>query len=367
MNNPKDIEYMRAAISFARRGLGRVAPNPSVGCVLVKDGHVIARGRTDEGGRPHAEAVALAIAGFEAKGATAYITLEPCAAHGRGGPCAEALIKAGIVRAVIACVDPNPVVLGKGIDILKASSMAVSVGVLEEEAQDLNKGFILRVMEKRPLITLKIASTKNGKVAGAQGETMAITGPLARRHAHLERAQHDAILVGIGTVLKDNPSLTTRIEGVNHKAPRIILDSQLKLPLDSMLALSAHDAPVWVFYKNDPANKKAALEKMGVKLFLTAENTERNFNNISAVFSAVKTLADEGITRLLVEGGPKVWASFLEAGLYDRLLWHKAPAIVEKGMDAFLGQDMETIIKPLNRSESRVLGEDLLEIYEKQA
>ena len=134
-----------------------------------------------------------------------------------------------------------------------------------------------------------------------------------------------------------------------------------------MLALSAHDAPVWVFYKNDPANKKAALEKMGVKLFLTAENTERNFNNISAVFSAVKTLADEGITRLLVEGGPKVWASFLEAGLYDRLLWHKAPAIVEKGMDAFLGQDMETIIKPLNRSESRVLGEDLLEIYEKQA
>jgi len=344
---------MRAALNYARRGLGRVAPNPSVGCVLVKGGHVIARGRTDEGGRPHAEAAALAIAGAEAKGSTAYVTLEPCAAHGRGGPCAEALIKAGVARAIIACIDPNPAVCGKGIEILKASGMEVVVGVLEEEAKGLNKGFFLRVMEKRPLVTLKIASTKEGKVAGPNGETMAITGPMARRHAHLERAQHDAILLGIGTVLQDNSLLTTRIEGVDHKAPRIILDSQLKMPLKSALASSANDAPVWIFHESGPGNKKAALEKAGVKLFQTG-----------SIASVVQKLAAEGITRLLVEGGPKIWAAFVEAGLYDRLLWYKSPTLARDGMDAFSG-GVEKVVKPLKRAESRVLGEDLLEIYEK--
>lgn len=351
MVSDNDIHFMRAAISFARRGLGNTRPNPTVGCIIVKDGRIIARGRTAQSGRPHAEAAALERAGPAARGATAYVSLEPCSRPGREGPCAEALVKAGIKRVVAACIDPNPAVNGSGMEILKANGVETLFGVLEEEARDVNRGFFLAVTEKRPLITLKLATARDGNIP----ESGWITGELARRHGHLERSQHDAILVGIGTVLKDDPLLTTRLEGVKHEIVRIILDSHLKIPLASRLVLSAHDAPLWIFHVDDPEGKADALARAGVKLFPAQGDI--------GILPAVKAIAREGITRLLVEGGPRVWASFISSGLYDRVLWYRAPGELPDGRPALPpGTDLG-----FQRIIERKLGQDLLEIYEKQA
>jgi diaminohydroxyphosphoribosylaminopyrimidine deaminase / 5-amino-6-(5-phosphoribosylamino)uracil reductase len=233
MENDLDIHFMRQALALARRGLGRTWPNPSVGCVIVKNDHVVGCGRTAESGRPHAEAAALQEAGADAKGATAYVSLEPCAVSGREGACAPALVRAGIKRAVIACMDTNPLVFGQGIEILKEAGVDVTFGVLEEDAQELNKGFFLRFSEERPLITLKTACSLDGKVALANGQSQWITGELARRHVHSLRVQHDAVLVGIGTVKADDPMLNARVDGLVHNTVRIILDSKLETPMES--------------------------------------------------------------------------------------------------------------------------------------
>ena len=207
--------YMRSALNLARYGLGRTAPNPTVGCVIVKDNHVIGRGRTSEGGRPHAEVNALKMAGEKARGATAYVTLEPCSHVGKTPPCAQAFIDAGLAKVFVAIKDTDERVSGRGIQMLRDAGIEVEVGLLEKEAYDINKGFFLTRSHNRPFISLKSATSHNAKIAGADKKQVWITNELSRRRAHLIRAQHDAIAVGVNTVLIDNPSLTTRLDGVD--------------------------------------------------------------------------------------------------------------------------------------------------------
>ncbi|MFQ3623345.1 MAG: bifunctional diaminohydroxyphosphoribosylaminopyrimidine deaminase/5-amino-6-(5-phosphoribosylamino)uracil reductase RibD, partial [Acetobacteraceae bacterium] len=230
---------MRAALALARRGLGSVAPNPAVGCILVREGRVVGRGWTQPGGRPHAETEALRRAGAEARGATAYVTLEPCCHWGRTPPCTDALIAAGIARAVVALRDPDPRVNGEGLDRLRAAGIAVTEGVLAAEAAELNAGFLSRIRAGRPLVTLKLATTLDGRIAAASGESRWITGAAARRLAHGLRARNDAVMVGSGTALSDDPALTVRVPGLvppGHPGPvRIVADGRLRLPLTSVL------------------------------------------------------------------------------------------------------------------------------------
>lgn len=345
----EDIEHMRTALSVARRGLGRTAPNPAVGCVIVKKGVVVGRGWTGDGGRPHAETMALKQAGAQANGSTAYVTLEPCAHHGKTSPCAEALVKAGVRRVVVACIDPNPQVLGKGIEILKAAGIEVTLGVLEDEAIGLNQGFFWRFKENRPMVTLKMAVTGDGMIAPASGEREWITGELARRHVHLMRSQHDAILTAVGTVKNDNPLLTTRLEGVTHKIPRIILDRKLETPLDSQLMCSVDDAPVWIFHGDGDGREH---ERRGARLFNVG-------HDLKAVLAK---LAEEGITRLFFEGGGTVLQEFVKSGYGDRFLLYKNPVLRWPGGRALNFPEIQAKLG-LKPEETQGLGEDLLEIY----
>lgn len=347
-----DVDYMRMALSLARRGLGNVAPNPSVGCVLVKKGVIIGRGRTAPSGRPHAEAEALTQAGSAAKDATAYVTLEPCAVQGpRGGPCAATLIRASVAKVVVGCIDPNPMVNGNGIRILREAGIEVVTGVLETECAELNRGFFLKITEARPMVTLKMAVTGDGMIAPASGKREWITGELARRHVHLMRSQHDAILSAVGTIRNDNPMLTTRLEGVTHKARRIILDRKLETPLDSQLMRTVDEAPVWIFHSEGDGREH---EKRGARLF----NVGRELKAVLAV------LAGEGVTRLFFEGGGTVLQEFVKAGYGDRFLLYKNPAKRWPGGRALNFPEIQQKLG-LKLVETQGLGEDLLEIYER--
>lgn len=330
-----DEAHMRTALALARRGLGSTWPNPSVGCVLVRDGRVVGRGVTAPGGRPHAEVVALAMAGGLARGATAYVTLEPCNHHGRSPPCTDALIAAGIARAVIAMVDPDPRVDGSGIGRLRAAGIPVATGLLEAEAEVLQAGFLTRVRHGRPLVTLKLATTLDGRIATGTGESRWITGPEARRTAHALRGQHDAILVGIGTVLIDNPDLTCRLRGYRRTPDlRIIADSRLRLDLSSHLVSTARETPTWMLHGPgiEPA-RCAVLEEAGVRLIEVG--TDSAGIDLAA---AMQALGQAGLTRLLVEGGARLAGSLLRAGLVDRLAWFHAPGVMGgDGLAAALG------------------------------
>lgn len=316
---------MRAALALARRGLGQTAPNPSVGCVIVKQGRVLGRGRTAAGGRPHAETEALKMAGQAARGATAYVTLEPCAHTGKTPPCAEALVAAGIARVVVGTTDPNPKVNGQGLAILRQGGITVTEGVLQRESQAVISGFTKVILAGRPLIRLKLASTLDGRIATKTMESQWLTGEPARRAAHAMRGRHDAVLVGVGTVLADNPELTCRIEGFTAAPPaRIVVDSHLRTPLMSKLVRSAAQSPLWILHRDgaDTARKKA-LEQAGVKLF--------EIPGCAAgvdLPEAMKLLAKRGITRLLAEGGGTIAAGLLRDHLVDRLAWFHAPAII---------------------------------------
>jgi len=319
---------MRHALVLATRGLGRVAPNPAVGCVIVDAaGHIAGRGWTGAGGRPHAETVALARAGPRAKGATAYVTLEPCSHHGVTPPCAEALIAAGVARVVGAAVDPDPRVQGRGFARLKEAGVAVTPGVLEAEARALNAGFIKRIEQGRPLVALKIAQSADGFVAGPPGTEKWITGEAARRHGHLLRSKYDAIMVGIGTVLADDPLLTCRLPGLEDRSPmRIVLDTSLRLPPGSQLVRSARTVPVLVF---TVANTKAqVLERMGVEI----ARMEPGRDGRPDLFAVLKALAERGLTRLLVEGGPAIQAALLARDLVDEVHMYSAPAQLGGGL-----------------------------------
>lgn len=319
---------MAAALTLARRGLGQVAPNPAVGCVLVSpDGTVVGRGWTQPGGRPHAETEALRRAGAAAKGATAYVTLEPCDHHGRTPPCSQALVDAGVVRVVVAAVDPDPRVAGGGLKTLEAAGIAVTLGVLQEEALALNAGFFTRLAEGRPLFTLKVASSLDGRIATASGDSQWITGAPARARGHLLRAEHDAVLVGIGTALADDPALTCRLPGLADRSPvRIVVDSAARLPLDSKLAATAREVRTVLFATQDRADADAVarLNDAGVEVVVGQAGPS---GGVDLALMA-EELGAEGLTRVLVEGGGALAAGLLGAGLIDRLAWFTGAAVI---------------------------------------
>lgn len=361
-----DYHYMRHALALARRGLGRVAPNPSVGCVLVNaEGHVVGRGWTKPGGRPHAEAVALDQAGPAADGATAYVTLEPCAHHGKTPPCADALASAGVTRVVAALEDPDPRVSGKGFHILRAAGISVTTGICGDEATRLNAGFLRVVKQGRPLVTLKIAQSLDGHTAMASGESQWITGERARRVGHVLRAQNDAILIGIGTALTDDPLLSCRIAGLEDRSPlRIVLDSQLRLDAQSKLAASARAIPTLVFTTATTAGE--ALRNKGVEV-LRVMNDSHGRPDLAVILAA---LARRGITRLLVEGGATVAASFFDAGLVDRIECFTAPIVIGAAGRGAIDALRFSILKEapyFRRVGERILGPDLLESFEAKA
>ena len=246
MSAAADWRFMALALSLGRRGLGRTWPNPSVGAVIVKDGIIVGRGWTQPGGRPHAEVEALRHAGEAARGATLYVTLEPCSHFGKSPPCADAVIAAGVSRVVSAIEDPNPEVAGQGHARLRAAGIAVEIGLGADQARRDHAGHILRVTQRRPRVLLKLAISADGKAGAPGGKPVAITGEEVRARVHLLRAENDAIMVGIGTVLADDPQLTCRLPGMAKRSPvRVIADSALRLPLVSKLVQSARDTPVW--------------------------------------------------------------------------------------------------------------------------
>ena len=272
-----DHRFMAAAIRLARHHFGRTGTNPSVATLIVRDGVIIGRGITAIGGRPHAETQALAEAGSGARGAAAYATLEPCAHHGRTPPCAEALVTAGISRVVIAARDPDPRVSGKGAAILRQAGIEVTENVMANEAWDGLSPYLTRSVKKRPEVTLKLALSADGMIGRREGKQIAVTGPVSNAMVHLMRAEHDAILIGIETVLNDDPLLTCRLPGLEKRSPiRIVLDGSARLPLSSRLAVSARDVPVWVatLLDADPARCKA-LELAGCRLIACEDDNGR--------------------------------------------------------------------------------------------
>jgi diaminohydroxyphosphoribosylaminopyrimidine deaminase/5-amino-6-(5-phosphoribosylamino)uracil reductase len=322
MNDPS---HMRAALALARRGLGNCWPNPAVGCVVVKDGRVVGRAVTAPGGRPHAEPLALAMAGDAARGATAYVTLEPCCHHARTPPCTEALIAAGVASVVVATRDCDPRVNGQGLARLRDAGIAVSEGLLQAEAEELNAGFFSRVRRGRPLVTLKLATTLDGRIATRGGESQWITGEPARRMAHALRGRHDAVMCGVGTVLADNPDLTCRIPGFKPVPQvRVVADSHLRTPLTSRLVATAGQTPTWIMaVASSQGDRRSAMQAAGVAVIEVAAAPMGV--DLAQGFQA---LAQRGITRVLVEGGAQLAAALLRADLVDRIAWFHAPTVM---------------------------------------
>lgn len=312
-----DEVYMAAALAIGRRGLGVTSPNPAVGTILVRDGVIVGRGATQLGGRPHAETVALADAGEAARGATAYVTLEPCSHHGMTGPCAHALSHAGVVRVVSAIEDPDPRVAGRGHQILRDAGVEVVTGVCGDEAKRANLGHILRVTQGRPMVTLKIAETPDGFAAAssAHDPRLIITGLAANNRVQIMRAMHDAIMVGIGTVLGDDPLLTVRLPGLEQATPvRVVLDTHLRMPLRSRLVATAGERPVLVIAgEGAPVAARKDLEARGVSVEIVARDALGHLD----LTAALAVLAKGGLTRVFSEGGPRVGARLIEAGLAD--------------------------------------------------
>ena len=311
-----DSRFMRMALALGARGLGNVAPNPAVGCVIVKDGVVLGRGWTQPGGRPHAEVRALAQAGAAARGATAYVTLEPCAHHGVTPPCAGALVAAGVARVVTALTDPDPRVRGSGHAMLRAAGIAVTEGVEAAAARVANEGFLKRVERGLPRVTLKLALTLDARIATATGESRWITGPEARRRVHLMRARHDAVLVGAGTARADDPDLRVRDLGIARQPVRVVADSRLGLSPDSRLGRSTDQAPVWLLHgPQAPVSARMAWAARGADLIGCEVD---GLGRVDAT-SGLRALAARGLTRVLCEGGAGLGASLLRAGLVDEL------------------------------------------------
>ena len=360
-----DPRHMAHALGLGRRGQGRTWPNPSVGCVIVKDGHVVGRGTTAPGGRPHAEVVALARAGEAAAGATAFVTLEPCAHHGRTPPCAEALIAARIARVVVACPDPDPRVAGRGVQMLRAAGIEVREGVMEAEARADLAGYLKVRGQGLPALTLKLATSLDGRIATATGESRWITGPAARRMVHGLRARHDAVLVGSGTARADDPDLTVRDLGVAHQPVRIVMSRRLDLSPDSRLGSTAREFPVWLLHGPDaPGPARDKWSRTGARL-LEIPVAQGGLDPAAAL----RSLAAEGLTSVFCEGGGALAASLLQAGLVDRLVTFSAglaigaegtPALGALGLDRLAEAPRFTLI------ETRAVGPDAMQVWSRR-
>jgi diaminohydroxyphosphoribosylaminopyrimidine deaminase/5-amino-6-(5-phosphoribosylamino)uracil reductase len=360
-----DLHYMRAALTLAARGLGQVAPNPAVGCIIVKDGRVVGRGWTQPGGRPHAETEALKQAGAAARGATVYVTLEPCAHHGRTPPCAEALVEAGVARVVAALEDPDTRVAGRGLEILRKAGIAVEAGVARTQAERLNAGFLKRILKGRPLVVLKLATSLDGRIATQSGDSRWITGPLARRRAHLLRSRADAILVGSGTAVTDNPRLDVRLPGLEGRQPlRVVVDGRLRLPLTHDLVARAAEVPtLLVTHDGNPAARLHAYEDAGVEVVQVATDPDAGHVSLEATLDL---LGARGVTRLLVEGGGHLAASLLRGGLVDRLAWFQAPVVIGgDGVPAVSGFGVGRLEEAPRFLQAAMaqLGRDRIDIY----
>jgi diaminohydroxyphosphoribosylaminopyrimidine deaminase/5-amino-6-(5-phosphoribosylamino)uracil reductase len=319
---------MAAAIRLSRNHLGLTSTNPSVGTLIVKDGTVIGRGVTAVGGRPHAETQALAEAGQDARGATAYVTLEPCAHHGRTPPCAEALVAAGVARVVGAAADPDDRVSGRGYAILRSAGIDVVEGVLAEQAADLMAGYLIRSSRKRPEVTLKLAVSSDGMIGRKGAGQVGVTGGISRAQVHLMRAASDAILVGIGTVEADDPELNCRLPGLEDRSPvRVVLDREAKLPMMSKLALSARSLPLYLAVGPEASPvRRSSLEMLGV-VFLATETHDGRI----ALPELLEDLAGKGISTVLVEGGAATARAFLEDGMVDRIALFQGPNPIGEG------------------------------------
>lgn len=325
-----DYRWMDYALRLGLRALGTTAENPNVGCVIVKNGQLLGVGWTQTGGRPHAETEALAMAGEAARGATAYVTLEPCAHHGRTGPCAVALVKAGIARVVVAIEDPDPRVSGQGLAILRAAGVTVDLGEGADQARRGMAGFLSRIVRKRPYVTLKLALSADDKIAARPGEETAITGPEARARVHLLRAQNDAILVGMGTVRADNPELTCRLPGLESRSPKPFVLGHGALP---------------------PSSKLAAC---GAEIVA------------GPLPPILESMAARGINRLMVEGGAHTARAFLDAGLVDEFHLYRAPVTLgPEGIAALAGSPVSGALQAFTLREQETLGADHLSVYER--
>jgi diaminohydroxyphosphoribosylaminopyrimidine deaminase / 5-amino-6-(5-phosphoribosylamino)uracil reductase len=355
----QDKDMMLKALLLAEKGLGNVAPNPSVGCIIVKDGQIVGQGWTQKGGRPHAETVALDEAGNKAKGATVYVTFEPCSHHGQTPPCAEALIAAGVSRVVVAISDPDERVSGSGITMLREAGLDVDEGLCADEALWLNNGFIKCKTEQRPHFTLKIASSLDGHIATSSGESKWITGEASRAAGHMLRATHDAILVGIETVIDDDPRLDCRLEDCGDRSPvRIILDSRARLPLDSELVKTANEFQTILVTSAASSPNALLLAEEGV-LILPVLDT-RNMQHVASAIAA------SGLTRVLVEGGAKIHSSFIRAKMADSIEWFRSGIILGANSKAAIGDfgQLDLDGAPhFNHVKSEALGSDRHDSY----
>lgn len=350
---------MALALSLGRRGQGTCWPNPSVGCVIVRDGRIIGRGWTQPGGRPHAETEALAQAGAAAKSATAYVSLEPCSHHGKTPPCAEALIAAGVARVVSAIEDSDPRVAGQGFAMLREAGIEVTTGVLAEQAAHDHAGFFLKTEQGRPFVTLKLASSFDGRIATETGHSQWITGPNARRVVHAMRASHDAVMVGAGTARVDDPTLTVRNMGVQHQPLRVVVSRHLDIPLMGQLARTASEIPVWLCHGPHPDPDRArAWEGLGARLIPCALDG----HHVDAA-DLLQQLGQAGLTRVFCEGGSALAGSLLASDLVDELVGFTAGLTIgAEGLSAVgaLGLDTLDAAPRFDLIETRVIGGDIL-------
>jgi diaminohydroxyphosphoribosylaminopyrimidine deaminase/5-amino-6-(5-phosphoribosylamino)uracil reductase len=359
-----DRRFMQLALTLGRRGQGRTWPNPAVGAVVVKDGIIVGRGWTQPGGRPHAEPEAIKRAGDAARGATLYVTLEPCSHVGKSPPCADAVIAAGIARVVSAIEDPNPQVAGQGHAKLRAAGIAVDIGLEAAEAARDHAGHFRRVRDHRPHVILKLAVSADDKIGAAGGRQVAITGEAARTRVHLLRAQCDAILVGIGTVLADDPLLNCRLPGMQDRSPvRVVLDPSLRIPGDSRLVRSARETPLWlVASETAEAAAAARLGAAGAQMIRLAPAAMLDLHAV------LRALSERGITRLLVEGGSRIASSFVAAGLVDAFWLLRGPGVLgTEGVAALDALPLSTLTESpaFKRRASETLDKDILTIYER--
>ena len=363
-DSPSDDErFMHLALTLGRRNLGNTWPNPAVGAVIVKNGVIIARGWTQPGGRPHAEVEALRRARKAAEGATMYVTLEPCSHHGKSPPCADAIIRAGIARVVSSMEDPNPDVAGQGHERLRSKGIVVDIGLGADAARRVHAGHTTRMAKGRPYVKLKLAVSSDGKAGLAGRKQASITGEAARERVFQLRASSDAILVGIGTVLSDDPQLTCRLPGMFERSPvRVVLDAGLRLPLSTSVVATVRETPTWVFTSQKPSTiAEEILQQKNCRVFRVDDAVGR-----LDLQQVLRILAEQGITRLMVEGGPTIAASFVEANLVDEAVLLRGPkAIGPDGIDPLEGLALDTLTGQLMSRGSEAVGPDTLEIFER--